>query len=184
MNSKIRVGIVGANPSRGFASIAHIQALQALPDFEISAVCTTRQDSADAAARHFGVPLAFSDTEKLAQDPNVDLVTVSVKVPDHHLPVMAAIEAGKHVYCEWPLGRNTDEAARMLAAAERRGVRHAIGLQGQVSPAINYTKDLIAEGLRFDTETSQQRDNDCDTRRYARQPDAERFSEGHRDISE
>jgi predicted dehydrogenase len=145
-NSKIRVGIVGANPNRGFASIAHIPALQALPDFEICAVCTTRQDSADAAAKHYGVPLAFCDAEKLAQHPDVDLVTVSVKVPDHYLPVMAAIDAGKHVYCEWPLGRNTDEAARMRDAANRKGIRHAVGLQGQVSPAINYTKDLIAEG--------------------------------------
>src|SRR5260370_33039431 len=144
--NKIRVGIVGASPDRGFASIAHIPALQALPNFEISAVCTTRQDSADAAAKHFGVPLAFSDAEKLARDPAVDLVTVSVKVPDHYLPVMAAIEAGKHVYCEWPLGRNTDEAIRMRDAATRRGIRHAVGLQGQVSPAINYTKDLIADG--------------------------------------
>jgi predicted dehydrogenase len=145
-NNKIRVGIVGANPNRGFASIAHIPALQALPDFEISAVCTTRQGSADAAAKHYGVPLAFCDPEKLAQHPDVDLVTVSVKVPDHYRPVMAAIDAGKHVYCEWPLRRNTDEAARMLAAAERKGIRHAVGLQGQMSPAINYTKDLIADG--------------------------------------
>jgi predicted dehydrogenase len=76
----------------------------------------------------------------------LDLVTVSVKVPDHYEPVMAAIEAGKHVYCEWPLGRDTAEAERMLGAAERRGIRHAVGLQGQVSPAINYVKDLIAEG--------------------------------------
>src|SRR5262249_1412916 len=137
---KIRVGIVGVNPSRGFASIAHIPALQSLPDFD-SAVCTTRQDSAEAAARHYGVPRAFSDAAKLAEHPDGDLVTVSVKVPDHYLPVMTAIEAGKHVYCEWPLGRNTDEAVRMCDAANRRGVRHAVGLQGQVSPAINYTKD-------------------------------------------
>ena len=145
-NRNIRVGIVGANPSRGFASIAHIPALQALPDFEISAVCTTRQDSADAAGRHYGVPLAFCDAEKLAQHPDVDLVTVGVKVPDHYAPVMAAIDAGKHVYCEWPLGRNTDEAVRMRDAANRKGIHHAVGLQGQVSPAINYTKDLIADG--------------------------------------
>ena len=97
MNSKIRVGIVGASPSRGFASIAHIPALQALPDFEISAVCTTRQDSAQASARHYGAPFAFCDAEKMAQHPDVDLVTVSVKVPDHYRPVMAAIEAGKHI---------------------------------------------------------------------------------------
>ena len=145
-NSKIRVGIVGVSPDRGFASIAHIPALRALPDFEITAVCTTRQDSADAAASHFGVPLAFCDAERLARHPDVDLVTVSVKVPDHYLPVMTAIAAGKHVYCEWPLGRSTDEALRMLDAAERKGVRHAVGLQGQVSPAINYTKDLLTDG--------------------------------------
>lgn len=144
--SKIRVGIVGANPSRGFASIAHIPALRALPNLEIIALCTTRQDSADAAARHFGVPLAFSDARKLAQHPDVDLVTVCVKVPEHYLPVMAAVEAGKHVYCEWPLGRDTDEAARMLAAAEHSGMRHAVGLQGRMSPAINYVRDLIADG--------------------------------------
>ena len=77
---------------------------------------------------------------------DVDLVAVSVKVPDHYLPVMAAIEAGKHVYCEWPLGTNTEEAARMLKSAKHKGIRHAVGLQGQVSPAINYTKDLIADG--------------------------------------
>src|SRR5438128_2928840 len=144
--SKIRVGIVGANPQRGFASIAHIPALQALAEFEITAVCTTRQSSAEAAARHYGAPLAFSDPEQLAQHPDIDLVTVSVKVPDHYRPVTAAIEAGKHVYCEWPLGRDTDEAVRLLEAADRRGIRHAVGLQGQMSPAINYARDLIADG--------------------------------------
>src|SRR3954466_10871248 len=146
-DGKIRVGIVGASASRGFASIAHIPALRALPQFEIVAVCTTREETAKAAAAQYGARLAFSDPETMAQHPDVDLVTVSVKVPDHCRPVMPAIEAGKHVYCEWPLGRNTDEAARMLAAAESRGVRHAVGLQGQVSPAICYAKDLIAEGL-------------------------------------
>jgi len=145
-SNKIRVGIVGANPQRGFASVAHIPALQALPDFEITAVCTTRQESAEAAARHLGARLAFADCEKLARHPDVDLVTVSVKVPDHYRPVMAAIEAGKHVYCEWPLGRDTTEAVRLCDAANARGIRHTVGLQGQMSPPINYLKDLIAEG--------------------------------------
>jgi predicted dehydrogenase len=145
-SSKIRVGIVGASARRGFASIAHIPALRALAQFEIAAVCTAREDSAQEAARHYGVPLAFSDPEQLVRHPDIDLVTVSVKVPDHYRPVMAAIAAGKHVYCEWPLGRDSEEAAHMLTAAEQRGIRHAVGLQGQMSPAINYVKDLIVEG--------------------------------------
>src|SRR5438128_9794227 len=143
---KIRVGIIGASANRGFASIAHIPALRALPEFEIAAVCTTRQESAEATARHFGIPLAFSDPDRLARHPDVDLVTVTVKVPDHYRPVMAAIDAGKHVYCEWPLGRDTDEAMLMLEAAERREIRHVVGLQGQMSPAINYVKDMVADG--------------------------------------
>src|SRR5258707_4102129 len=143
-STRIRVGIAGAGPERGFASLAHVPELQALPQFEIVAVCTSRQESADTAARHYGVPLGFADAAKMAQHPDVDLVTVSVKAPDHYKPVMAAIEAGKHVYCEWPLGRVTDEAVRMRDAARRKGIRHVVGLQGQVSPAIAYVKDLIA----------------------------------------
>lgn len=146
MASKIRVGIVGVTPNRGFSSIAHMPALQALPDFDIVAVCTTRQESADAAAKHYDVPLAFADPAKLAQHPDVDLVTVCVKVPDHFTPVMAAIDAGKHVYCEWPLGRNTAEAREMHDAAVSKGVRHVVGLQGRVSPSIIYVRDLIADG--------------------------------------
>jgi predicted dehydrogenase len=145
-SNQLRVGIVGASASRGFASIAHIPALQALSQFEIVAVCTTRQETARAAAQRYGARLAFSDPAQMAAHPDVDLVTVSVKVPDHYAPVIAAIDAGKHVYCEWPLGRGTDEAMRMLDAAEQRGVRHAVGLQGRMSPAINYVKDLIADG--------------------------------------
>ncbi len=145
-SSRIRVGIVGASASRGFAAIAHIPALRALPQFEIAAVCTARQDTAEAAARHYRVPLSFSDPEQLARHPDVDLVTVSVKVPDHYRPVMSAIAAGKHVYCEWPLGRDSEEAMQMLTAAQQRGIRHAVGLQGQMSPAINYVRDLVADG--------------------------------------
>jgi len=146
MTKKIRVGMVGISPNRGFSSIAHMPALQALPEFEIVAVCTTRQESAEAAAKHYGVRLAFADPVALARHPDVDLVTVCVKVPDHLDPVMAAIDAGKHVYSEWPLGRTTDEAIRMRDAADRAGVRHAVGLQGQVSPAVNYVRDLIGQG--------------------------------------
>jgi predicted dehydrogenase len=146
-SSRIRVGIVGASASRGFASIAHVPALRALPQFELVAVCTAQRETAEAAARHYGVPLAFSDPAQLASHADVDLVTVSVKVPDHYRPVMAAIDAGKHVYCEWPLGRDTAEATRMFEAAERRGIRHVVGLQGQMSPAINYVKDLVADGF-------------------------------------
>jgi predicted dehydrogenase len=139
-SSRIQVGIVGASASRGFASIAHVPALRALPQFELAAVSTTHRETAEAAARHYGAKLAFSDPDELARHPDVDLVTVSVKVPDHYRPVVAAIEAGKHVYCEWPLGRDTDEAVRLRDAAEARGIRHAVGLQGPSGNPLRETR--------------------------------------------
>src|SRR5262249_47367408 len=102
-SSKIRVGIVGASASRGVAQIAHMPALKALPQFETVAVGPSRRETAEAAARHYGARFAFADAGEMARHPDIDLVTVSVKVPDHLAPVMAAIEAKKHVYCEWPL---------------------------------------------------------------------------------
>jgi predicted dehydrogenase len=145
--SKIRVGIIGVQPDRSWAAIAHIPALQALPDdYEITAVSTTRQSSADEAAARYGIPQAFDNYQSLVTSPDVDLVAVTVKVPAHLELVLAALEAGKHVYCEWPLGNGLAEAERMAALARQKGVRCVIGMQARFAPAIAYAKDLIAEG--------------------------------------
>jgi predicted dehydrogenase len=88
----------------------------------------------------------FPTLNTLGQHPDVDLVTVSVKVPDRCRPVMAAIEASKHVYCEWPLGRDTDETVRLLDC------RRHLALQAHHMPdaaalrCFNYAKHLVAEG--------------------------------------
>lgn len=117
--------------------------MQAVPGFRVAAVGTTRTATAQATAQRFGVPHAFADPQQLVSHPDVDLVTVAVKVPEHDRLVRMAIEAGKHVYCEFPLGRTTEEAAAMLRAAEAKGVRHFVGLQARVNPALAYVKDLI-----------------------------------------
>src|SRR3546814_5692300 len=66
----------------------------------------------------------LDDPRKLAEHPHVDVVSVCVRVPAHRELVMLALEAGKHVYCEWPLGRDTDEAAELERFARERGVTH------------------------------------------------------------
>ena len=55
----------------------------------------------------------------------VDLVTVAVRIALHHPVVIAALEAGKHVFCEWPLALNTVQAEEIDAHARARGVAHA-----------------------------------------------------------
>ena len=147
MAEKIRLGLIGASVRGTWSSRSHLPAAKASGDIELTAVCTTRADSAEAARQAYGARLAFDDWHKLVASPEVDAVAVVVRVPSHYEPTKAALEAGKHVYCEWPLGRDTAEAVRMLEAAERKGVCHAVGLQGQASPAINYLRDLVADDL-------------------------------------
>jgi predicted dehydrogenase len=142
----IRVGVVGANPSRGWALTAHLPALAALPGFEITAVSTTRLESAKETAARFSVGHAFDDALALAECDDVDVVSISVKVPYHYELTKTALDAGKHVFTEWPLGANTEQARELTESAKARGVRHVIGLQGRKSPLVNYVRHLVTDG--------------------------------------
>lgn len=146
MANKIRLGFIGANVKSTWASQSHYPALMAHPDVEIAAVCTRNAESAEAARKHFGAKHAFTDFRALVASPDVDAVAVVVRVPSHYEPTKAAIEAGKPVYTEWPLGRTTDEAVELAALAKAKGVITAVGLQSRVSPALLYVKELIESG--------------------------------------
>lgn len=145
---RFRVGIVGLQPGRSWASRAHIPALRALPDdFEIAGVANTSRASAEAAAATSGIARAFSDVADLVASPDIDIVAVTVKVPHHLKIVKAAIDAGKHVYCEWPLGNGLAEAEEMAAMAAAKGVLGVVGTQARVAPEIEYLGKLIADGF-------------------------------------
>lgn len=145
---RLGVGIVGVEPGRSWAARAHIPALRALPEtFEIIGVANTSKASAEAAAAATGLPRAFADVAELVATPEVDIVTVAVKVPPHFQIVKAAIGAGKHVYCEWPLGNGLAEAEEMAALARAKGVLGVVGTQARVAPEIEYLRQLIANGF-------------------------------------
>jgi len=146
MASKIRLGFIGANVNSTWASQSHFPALKAHPDIEITAVCTRNPESAEAARKEFGAKLAFTDFRAMVVSPEIDAVAVVVRVPSHYEPTKAAIEAGKPVYTEWPLGRTTAEAVELTALAKAKGVLTVVGLQSRVSPALLYVKELIDAG--------------------------------------
>ena len=140
------VGIIGASAERGWAKDSHVPAVQQLAGLELAAVSSGNQAKADAAAKAFGAKAGYGEVKDLIQDPSVDIVTVAVKVPDHRELVLAALAAGKHVYCEWPLGRNLAETEEMARAAKEAGVHVAIGLQTRMNPAARRASELIASG--------------------------------------
>lgn len=144
--AKWGVGIIGVQPGRSWAAIAHVPALQALPDFEIVALSTTRAESARAAGEALGVAGCHENAHDLVNDPAVDVVVVTVKVPHHRELVSAALQAGKHVYCEWPLGNGLEDAQAIAEEARQTGVHCMIGLQARHSPEVAHVRQLVADG--------------------------------------
>src|SRR5437763_745928 len=140
------VGILRVSPVRGWATAAHIPALRALPNYEIRALRAHSPESARAAGEAFGVSAVFSDHEELVTQPDIDVVAVTVNVPHHRELVSAALAAGKAVYCEWPLGRDLDDARAMATLAAKQGARTLVGLQARQAPAIEFVQELLSDG--------------------------------------
>jgi predicted dehydrogenase len=140
------VGIVGVSPVRGWAATAHIPALRALPNYEIRALSTHDPESAHAAGELFKVRVVFSDHRQLVTQPDIDIVAITVKVPHHRELVSAALDAGKAVYCEWPLGRDLDDARAMATLAAAHGAPTVVGLQARQAPAIQFVVELLRNG--------------------------------------
>src|SRR5207253_69690 len=110
------------------------------------ALSSQSAESARAAGEAFGVGKVFSDHEQLVTQPDIDVVTVTVKVPHHRELVSAALAAGKAVYCEWPLGRDVDDARAMAVLAAEQRVHTVVGLQARQAPAIEFVQELISDG--------------------------------------
>ena len=115
-------------------------------DFEITALSTSRRESADTASKLFGVPVAFDNHQDLVNSADVDVVAITVKVSYHFELATAALAAGKAVYCEWPLGNGLKEAETLAALAKKQGVLAVAGLQARSAPSVAFVRDLIEQG--------------------------------------
>src|SRR2546422_4691871 len=144
--STLGVGIIGVSPVWGGPATAHIPALRALPNYEIRALSARSAESARAVGETLGVSAVFSDHQQLVLQPDIDVVAVTVKVPHHRELVSAALAAGKAVYCEWPLGRDLEDAQAMAALAAEQGARTVVGLQARQAPAIEFVQELLSGG--------------------------------------
>lgn len=143
---RIGVGIVGLSASGGWAAAAHVPAVATLDGFELRGLVGSTAASAVAAGEKFGVSKAFDNVDDLVAQPEVDLVVVTVKVPEHRRLVSSAIAAGKAVLCEWPLGNGLAETTQLAHAARAAGVPAFVGLQARSAPIVRYLRDLVADG--------------------------------------
>jgi len=141
---RLRVGLIGATGRWGPS--AHIPAIQHLPETELYAVCTAHEETAQAASEKYSVELFYHDDKVMNENPQIEAVSVAVRVPAHFELTKNAIEAGKHVFCEWPLGANLKEAEALASLARERKIHTMVGLQRRASPVYLKLQELVGEG--------------------------------------
>lgn len=113
----------------------------------IVGVATTREETARAAAAEIGCDLGVSDYWRLLDRDDVHVVDVCTPHDSHAEIVIAAAQAGKHVYCEKPLARTLDEAERIAAAVRAAGVQLGLTFNFRFFPCVLHAKRLMDEGF-------------------------------------
>src|SRR5690349_14154300 len=150
MSQSIGIGVVGT----GIMGAAHAMAFRSAPTiFEtalgahLEVVADINLAAAQQAAQRFGFKRAVGSWQELVADPAVDVVSVTTPNALHHDIAIAALKAGKHVYCEKPLAADLAAAEEMAAAARSAKGKSLVGYNYLRSPAIAFAKQLIADGV-------------------------------------
>ena len=146
MDKKIRVGIIGCG---GIAGGKHMPSLAKLKHVEMVAFCDIIEDKAQKAAAKFGTADAkvYTDYKQLLEDKTIEVVHVCTPNRSHSFITVDALESGKHVMCEKPMAINSEEAKKMLDAAERTGKKLTIGYQTRNRADAVYLKKLVDDGM-------------------------------------
>ena len=145
-SSRIGIGLIGCGFIGRFHSIA-IRSLikQGLIEADYRAVCDLDRKRAESFAEAADVPLVTSDAREVIDSADVDVVYVCVPTAGHKELVLAAVERGKHVFCEKPLATNLRDVEQMLAAVDRAGVNAGVGLVLRHSPILTVLKALTED---------------------------------------
>ncbi|MDO7833471.1 Gfo/Idh/MocA family oxidoreductase [Sphingobium sp. HBC34] len=138
-----KIGIIGAN----WSLKVHGMIWQQLPDVEVAAVCTAHQDTAEAAAAAFNIPKAYWNVADLVADPDIDIIDVGSRPAYRPDMVMAALNAGKHVYNALPFAVTLDQAKAQTALAKDKGLTGVVDAQFRWGPAALQMKQMIDEGF-------------------------------------
>jgi len=112
-SSPLRVGVIGL----GYAGTAHLRSFARIPDVRIVALAGREEARLHELGREFFIPTLLGDWEDLVAVPELDVVSIATPNVLHAPIAIAALKAGKHVFCEKPLAINGDEARQMVAAA-------------------------------------------------------------------
>ena len=139
----VKVGLLGAG---AWAEFAHLPGYKRDPRCELVAIADPIAERAEAFAAQFGIPHVCSSHDELIARADIDVVDVCTPSATHFELSWAALSAGKHVLCEKPVAYDFTETRRAAALAHDMGVKTKLGFTFRYSPAMQYMKELIADG--------------------------------------
>ena len=142
MSDKVRIGMIGV----GQIGKHHLKQYAEVPEAEIVAVADIRADEAARVAQEHGIPSVYTDYRELLARDDIQSVDVCLHNRLHAPMTIAALEAGKNVYCEKPMSWVYGEAKAMYDAARRTGKMLHIQLATIYSPEARAAKRLIEDG--------------------------------------
>jgi predicted dehydrogenase len=140
----IGTGFMGKAHALGFLNAARVFDLPV--NAVLHSVADIDRSAAEAAARAFGFANATTDWRGMVADPQIDVISITAPNALHKEMALAAIAAGKHVYCEKPLAPLARDAREMADAAEAKGVRTQVGFNYLCNPMLRLARDMIAGG--------------------------------------
>lgn len=150
MTRRIGVGVIGM----GWMGEVHSRSYRTIPDRFHGAgiqprlvVCADPvEQRAKAAEERFGFARSTTDWRAVLADPDVEVVNIAAPNSLHLEVVRAAAEAGRHIFCEKPVGRDPEETVAAVDAARRAGVLTFVGYNYRWAPLVQHTRQLIADG--------------------------------------
>jgi len=142
MSQKVGIGVIGC----GMQGQSHLQRLSNLPQAKIIATVDINEERAKMAAKTYGAISWDTDYREALKRRDIEAVTVATPPFAHTQPVVDALEAGKHVFCEKPLALTIEEADLIVNTAKKTGLKLMVGFQNRFIPVYRKIKDLIENG--------------------------------------
>jgi predicted dehydrogenase len=146
---KLQIGLIGA----GFMGKAHAFGFASAPrvfdlpfGLELHTIADVSEQAAADAAHRLGFSRHSADWRSVVADPEIDLISITTPNALHTEMALAAIAAGKHVYCEKPLAPLASDARKLAEAAEARGVRTQVGFNYLCNPMLGLAREMINSG--------------------------------------
>ncbi|MFC0329901.1 Gfo/Idh/MocA family protein [Paenibacillus sepulcri] len=143
MDNQIKAAIIGAG---GIATVAHAPAWTANREAVITAVCDINREKAERFAEKYGIAEIYTDYRELLEKADIDVVDICTPNLYHSEIAVAALNAGKHVFCEKPDAISPQEAQKMADAAARSGRTLMTMRNNRFSAATQFMKKYIEEG--------------------------------------